>query len=89
MFDRVYLSDAVAVYCVAVNNNYNVSCTYTQVRDTDLVALACDDKVVRLYDLATRKLVRRLEGHTNHLTDMCFTPDARRLVTSSMDHTVR
>ncbi|CAM9336689.1 unnamed protein product, partial [Ectocarpus fasciculatus] len=59
------------------------------VRDTELVALACDDKVVRLYDLATRKLVRRLEGHTNHLTDMCFTPDARRLVTSSMDHTVR
>eukprot|EP00752_Nemacystus_decipiens_P004264 g3895.t1 len=59
------------------------------VRDTDLVALACDDKVVRLYDLATRKLVRRLEGHTNHLTDMCFTPDARRLVTASMDHTVR
>lgn len=60
-----------------------------QVRDTDLVAVACDDKVVRLYDLATRKLVRRLEGHTNHLTDMCFTPDARRLVTASMDHTVR
>ncbi|CBJ32264.1 similar to WD repeat domain 36 [Ectocarpus siliculosus] len=59
------------------------------VRDTELVALACDDMVVRLYDLATRKLVRRLEGHTNHLTDMCFTPDARRLVTSSMDHTVR
>ncbi|CAB1104228.1 unnamed protein product [Ectocarpus sp. CCAP 1310/34] len=57
------------------------------VRDTELVALACDDMVVRLYDLATRKLVRRLEGHTNHLTDMCFTPDARRLVTSSMDHT--
>lgn len=62
---------------------------FLQVRDTDLVALACDDKVVRLYDLATRKLVRRLEGHTNHLTDMCFTPDARRLVTASMDHTVR
>ncbi|CAM9715574.1 unnamed protein product, partial [Sphacelaria rigidula] len=59
------------------------------VRDTDLVALACDDKVVRLYDLATRKLVRHLAGHSNHLTDMTFTPDARRLITSSMDHTVR
>lgn len=63
--------------------------TCTQVRDTDLVALACDDKVVRLYDLATRKLVRHLAGHSNHLTDMTFTPDARRLITSSMDHTVR
>lgn len=60
-----------------------------QVRDTELVAVACDDMVVRLYDVATRKLVRRLAGHSNHLTDMAFTPDFRRLVTSSMDHTLR
>lgn len=74
------------VYALGVHIAYR---SRAQVRDTDLVAVACDDKVVRLYDLATRKLVRRLEGHTNHLTDMCFTPDARRLVTASMDHTVR
>ncbi|CAN0485089.1 unnamed protein product, partial [Discosporangium mesarthrocarpum] len=59
------------------------------VRDTDMVALACDDHVARLYDLTTKCLVRRLVGHTSFLTDMCFTSDARRLLTASTDHSVR
>lgn len=58
-------------------------------RDNALVALALDDFSLVLVDLDTRVLVRRFQGHRGHLTDATFSPDARWLVTASMDRTVR
>ncbi|CAK5040589.1 unnamed protein product [Aphanomyces euteiches] len=58
-------------------------------KDAALVAAACDDFVVRLVDISTHKIVRRLRGHTHVLTDICFSPDARWIVTSSSDASLR
>lgn len=58
-------------------------------RESELLAAACDDFVVRVYDMMTRKLVRRLAGHTAQISDMCFSRDGRRLVSASVDATVR
>ena len=58
-------------------------------RDSNLLALLCDDFQARVYDMTTRRLVRRFKGHTNRLTDAIFTPDARWLLTCSMDSSVR
>lgn len=34
-------------------------------RDSGMVAAACDDLTVRIYNIATRRCVRRMTGHTN------------------------
>lgn len=55
------------------------------VRDAGLVACGCDDRSVRVFDVETRRLVRRLALSSTNLTasspftDMAFSPDARRL----------
>jgi len=61
----------------------------TLARDSGLVAIGCDDCVIRVYDLVTRRLVRRLEGSTAHLTDMTFSGDGRRVYTAGHDASLR
>ena len=58
-------------------------------RDSGLVAILCDDFVTRIVDVSTRRLVRTLVGHTNRLSDAAFTPDARWLLTASLDGSIR
>ena len=58
-------------------------------RDAGFAAVASQDRVVRVYDMATCKLARRFSGHSREISDMAFTPDGRRLLTSSADSTVR
>jgi hypothetical protein len=45
--------------------------------------------VVRLWDLDTGKEVRRFTGHTGRVTGFAVSADGRRLLTSSLDGTVR
>ena len=58
-------------------------------RDSGLLVVTTDDFKALVYDMSTRTLVRRFTGHTNRITDASFTPDARWLLTSSMDSSVR
>eukprot|EP00696_Hemimastix_kukwesjijk_P003618 gnl/Hemi2/14424_TR4887_c0_g1_i1.p1 gnl/Hemi2/14424_TR4887_c0_g1~~gnl/Hemi2/14424_TR4887_c0_g1_i1.p1 ORF type:complete len:937 (-),score=245.99 gnl/Hemi2/14424_TR4887_c0_g1_i1:109-2919(-) len=57
--------------------------------DSSLVAVACDDWVLRMFDVDTQKLVRVLRGHSNVITDLTFSPDMHWLLSSSVDSTVR
>lgn len=58
-------------------------------RDSNLLAVACDDQVLRVFDVSTKKLVRRFRGHSHRLTDMHFSADARWLFSSSADASLR
>ncbi|DBA00249.1 TPA: hypothetical protein N0F65_007893, partial [Lagenidium giganteum] len=58
-------------------------------RDSNLLCVACDDQVLRLYDVSTRKLVRRFHGHVHRITDINFSSDARWLFSSSADASLR
>lgn len=58
-------------------------------RDANFAAVVGEDRVVRVYDTLTCKLSRRFYGHSREITDVAFTPDGRRLLTSSTDSTVR
>jgi WD40 repeat protein len=47
------------------------------------------DQTVRLWDAATGALLQRLEGHTNSVNSVAFSPDGKKVVSGSHDQTVR
>src|SRR4051794_23693665 len=53
------------------------------------VASAGNDRLVRLWDAATGKELRRCAGHANGVAAVAFSPDGGRLVSASYDQTVR
>ncbi|KAG8469840.1 hypothetical protein KFE25_006295 [Diacronema lutheri] len=57
--------------------------------DSSLVAVACDDLRVRVFDVRSFTLVRQFEGHARAITDVAFTPDGRQLLTASLDGSLR
>jgi U3 small nucleolar RNA-associated protein 21 len=58
-------------------------------RSSGLAALSCDDFSVRVIDVSTRRQVRCFSGHVNRITDICFSPEGRWLLSSSLDRTIR
>lgn len=59
-------------------------------RDSGFVAVACQNHFVYVLDLATQRTVRLFQhGHSRAVSDLCFGPDGRRLLSSSLDGTIR
>jgi WD40 repeat protein len=56
--------------------------------DGEKLAVGYSDGEVRLLD-STGELIRTLRGHSDRVSALAFTPDGRRLVTSSRDGTAR
>lgn len=57
--------------------------------ESSLVAICLQSFEIVLLDMDTKRIVRRFEGHMAHITDACFNPNSRWLVTASMDCTIR
>lgn len=57
--------------------------------ESSMLAVALEDYSLYIIDIETRKLVRKFIGHTGEITDACFSPDSRWLVSSSMDCTIK
>lgn len=58
-------------------------------RDSGLLACVCDDLVVRIVDIETRRVVRELRGFKGRILDVTFTPDSRWLIATALDSTIR
>ncbi|KAJ7097769.1 Utp21 specific WD40 associated putative domain-containing protein [Mycena belliarum] len=58
-------------------------------RDSGLLAVICDDMVVRVVDIETRRVVRELGGFRGRILDITFSPDSRWLVATSLDSIIR
>ncbi|HKB38340.1 MAG TPA: WD40 repeat domain-containing protein, partial [Gemmataceae bacterium] len=54
-----------------------------------VVAVAGDDRTVRLCDADTGQELRRLRGHEGSVTALAFTPDRKSVISASLDGTVR
>ena len=58
-------------------------------RESDLIAVSCDDLSIRVVDIETRKLIRELWGCVGQINDFCFSNDGRWIVAASMDSVIR
>lgn len=62
-------------------------------RNSDLIALSCDDGSLRIVDIETKKLVRELwpsQSHAElHIIDYVFSSDGRWIIAAASDSTVR
>uniref|UniRef100_T1J751 WDR36/Utp21 N-terminal domain-containing protein n=1 Tax=Strigamia maritima TaxID=126957 RepID=T1J751_STRMM len=58
-------------------------------RENGLLACILDNFSIFIFDTDTRKAARVFKGHTNRITDACFSADSRWLISSSMDSTIR
>ncbi|KAL0946708.1 hypothetical protein HGRIS_012895 [Hohenbuehelia grisea] len=58
-------------------------------RDSGLLAIICDDMLVRVVDIETKRIVRELGGFRGRVLDITFSPDSRWLITTSLDSIIR
>ncbi|MCJ1303588.1 hypothetical protein MMC08_006398 [Hypocenomyce scalaris] len=58
-------------------------------RESDLIAVSCDDLSIRVVDIETKKLVRELWGCLGQISDFCFSNDGRWIVAASLDSVMR
>lgn len=58
-------------------------------RESSMLCVAFEDFSLKIVDYDTKNVVRKFIGHTAPLTDACFSPDSRWLITASMDCTIR
>lgn len=59
-------------------------------KESNLLAIADSRGVIRIVDIATAKVCRIfLNGHAGRFSDLIFTLDGRRLISSSVDCTIR
>ncbi|PFH51760.1 hypothetical protein AMATHDRAFT_141834 [Amanita thiersii Skay4041] len=58
-------------------------------RDSGLLAVVCDDMVVRVIDIETKRVVREFGGFRGRVLDIAFSSDSRWLIASSLDSIIR
>ncbi|GAA5939662.1 hypothetical protein JCM10213_009155 [Rhodosporidiobolus nylandii] len=58
-------------------------------RDNGLLAVVCDDLVVRIVDIETKRVVRELAGPRGRILDLAFSPDSRWILITSQDSVIR
>jgi WD40 repeat protein len=57
--------------------------------DDSLLATGHGDSIIRLWDVAARKLRAELVGHERKVHDLAFSPDGRTLLSASADGSIR
>ncbi|KAL7953004.1 WD40-repeat-containing domain protein [Trichoderma compactum] len=57
--------------------------------DSQIVASASDDGMIRLWDVTTGTHRQTLVGHSDRVTEIFFSPDGGLITSASHDHTIR
>ncbi|KAH9653588.1 WD REPEATS REGION domain-containing protein [Citrus sinensis] len=75
-----------------LKSRWEVGCSLVKIvyhRVNGLLATVADDLVIRLFDVVALRMVRKFEGHTDRITDFCFSEDGKWLLSSGMDGSLR
>ncbi|THG00750.1 hypothetical protein TEA_025575 [Camellia sinensis var. sinensis] len=75
-----------------LKSRWKIGCSLVKIvyhRSNGLLATVADDLVIRLFDVVALRMVRKFEGHTDRITDLCFSEDGKWLLSSSMDGSLR
>ncbi|XP_004513123.1 U3 small nucleolar RNA-associated protein 21 homolog [Cicer arietinum] len=76
----------------SLKSRWEIGCSVVKIvyhRYNGLLATVADDLTIRLFDVVALRLVRKFEGHTDRITDLCFSEDGKWLLSSSMDGSLR
>jgi hypothetical protein len=95
-----YVSAGIDQYVDQQNiSTEKINVRYTYGGRADTFAISDDEKLVatggvdspkiRLFNAKTGKLIRTLEGHTKLIFDLVFSKDNKKLISSSLDGTIR
>ncbi|ETO08836.1 hypothetical protein RFI_28551 [Reticulomyxa filosa] len=57
--------------------------------DGKMIVSCSNDHTIRLWDVKSRKEIKRFEGHTDHVTCACFSPNGSIIASGSKDCTIR
>lgn len=58
-------------------------------KDTEVLAVACTDNVIRVFDFSAMRLVRVFTGHSATIKDLIFSSNSKWLISCSQDKTIR
>ncbi|KAL5705530.1 hypothetical protein ACHQM5_023824 [Ranunculus cassubicifolius] len=75
-----------------LKSRWEVGCSVVKMiyhRANGLLATIADDMIIRVFDVIALRMVRKFEGHSDRITDICFSEDGKWLLSSSMDGTLR
>lgn len=64
-------------------------CMFRAHRESAMLCVVLEDFSLNILDCETKAIVRKFTGHTGQITDVCFSPDSRWLVSASMDCTIK
>mmetsp|Transcript_27611 Transcript_27611/g.60729 ORF Transcript_27611/g.60729 Transcript_27611/m.60729 type:complete len:547 (+) Transcript_27611:295-1935(+) len=57
--------------------------------DLSRVAIACDDKILKVWNFRTAEIEASLQGHQEGISGVCISADGMRVVSTSHDRTVK
>ncbi|KAJ8772171.1 hypothetical protein K2173_027348 [Erythroxylum novogranatense] len=74
-----------------IKSRWEVNCSLVKIvyhRPNGLLATVVNDLVIRVFDVVALRMVCKFKGHTDHITDLCFSEDARQLYAIHVDMTI-
>lgn len=64
-------------------------CLFAIHRDSSMLCVGLEDFSTNIIDCDAQTIVRHFKGHSAALTDCCFSPDSRWLITAGMDCAIK
>ncbi len=86
---RAFKAPPIDVTALAVSPGGRYVLAANRQADTRTGKIVVTDAAVRLYDVTTGELLKQLEGHTDFVGEVAFSPDGGRAVTAGNDDTCR